>query len=144
MNSTTSGISGRSQSFIRGRGLPALSRTLLHSGQAYYLITVGVNVFSLVFGLNLPPSLHTLFSSPNIALENAMACRVYRALRLGMIRSDFDFGTLDTSRLEFLSFVVRPLPESQNSERSGEELEMGTEEKEPVVHKEEVPAGEMV
>ena|ERR1700676_4151602 len=28
---------------------------------------------------------HTMFSVPNLALENAMACRVYRAVKLGFI-----------------------------------------------------------
>jgi len=35
---------------------------------------------------NLPTIYHSMFSVPNLALENAMACRVYRAVILGFIK----------------------------------------------------------
>ena len=34
---------------------------------------------------NIPTTYPSLFSVPNLALENAMACRVYRAVKLGFI-----------------------------------------------------------
>ena len=34
---------------------------------------------------NIPSIYPSLFSVPNLALENAMACRVYRAVKLGFI-----------------------------------------------------------
>src|SRR5882672_12561570 len=36
---------------------------------------------------NIPAIYHLMFSIPNLALENAMACRVYRAVKLGFIRN---------------------------------------------------------
>ena len=36
---------------------------------------------------NLPVFYHWMFSVPNLALENAMACRVYRAVKLGVIKN---------------------------------------------------------
>jgi hypothetical protein len=36
---------------------------------------------------NIPIIYHSMFSIPNLALENAMACRVYRAVKLGFIRN---------------------------------------------------------
>jgi hypothetical protein len=35
---------------------------------------------------SVPPVYQTMLSVPNLALENAMACRVYRAVKLGLIR----------------------------------------------------------
>lgn len=34
---------------------------------------------------SFPPVLHAMFTVPNIALTNAMACRVFRQLRLGIL-----------------------------------------------------------
>ena len=34
---------------------------------------------------NIPAVQHLMLSIPNLALENAMACRVYRAVKLGFI-----------------------------------------------------------
>ena len=36
---------------------------------------------------NIPAIYHLMFSIPNLALENAMACRVYRAVKLGLIKN---------------------------------------------------------
>ena len=36
---------------------------------------------------NVSTLYHSIFSIPNIALENAMACHVYRAVKLGFIRN---------------------------------------------------------
>ncbi|KAJ7145635.1 hypothetical protein C8R44DRAFT_836822, partial [Mycena epipterygia] len=89
-NSTASGFAGRSRSVVHGKGLPKLSRTLLQSGQLYYLATVGFNILTLAMYLAspVPPVFRSMFSVPNVALENAMACRVFRALRLGFIVPD--------------------------------------------------------
>jgi hypothetical protein len=78
----------RIQSFYKGDGLPRLSKTLLQSGQVYYLATVGLNVATMVMILvpTAPPVYHAFLSLPNIALENSMACRVFRAIHLGTIR----------------------------------------------------------
>ena len=36
---------------------------------------------------NIPTIYHSMFSIPNLALESAMACRVYRAVKLGFIKN---------------------------------------------------------
>jgi hypothetical protein len=36
---------------------------------------------------DIPSVYHAMFSVPNLALENAMACRVYRAVKLGFINN---------------------------------------------------------
>lgn len=50
--------------------------------------TVGLNVATMVMILDpsAPPVYHAFLSLPNIALENSMACRVFRAIHLGTIR----------------------------------------------------------
>ncbi|KAJ6507466.1 hypothetical protein DFH09DRAFT_1375008 [Mycena vulgaris] len=115
LNGMSPGLSGRSRSFIRGQGLPKLSKALLKSGQLYYLqliitryrATVGFNILTMaMFFGSMPPIIHAMFAIPNVALENAMACRVFRALRLGFISSGSDSGK--TSSLALSSFVASP------------------------------------
>ncbi|KAI0795911.1 hypothetical protein C8Q75DRAFT_352091 [Abortiporus biennis] len=78
----------RARAFLSGRGMGHISRTVLMSGQIYYLVTVGMNIFSMVAILtpSFPPVLRAMFTVPNIALQNAMACLVYRQVKLGVIR----------------------------------------------------------
>jgi len=81
---------GRFRSFFQGKGLPAFSQSLLQSGQEYYLITVGGNILTMGMILapaSLPPVFHAMFTVPNMALNNAMACRVYRDIKFGHISS---------------------------------------------------------
>lgn len=46
-----------------------------------------MNILTVVSILapSFPPILHAMFTVPNIALTNAMACRVYRQVRLGLL-----------------------------------------------------------
>ncbi|KAI0795924.1 hypothetical protein C8Q75DRAFT_711126 [Abortiporus biennis] len=76
------------KTFFSGRGMGKMSKTLLHTGQLYYLATVGFNIVAAVIILapSVPPVLRAMFSIPNVALQNAMACRVYRQLKLGIIQ----------------------------------------------------------
>jgi hypothetical protein len=59
--------------------------------------TFGLNVVVIAMVV-VPhsPILHTLFITPHIALESAMACRVFRSLRLGFIM-ETDGGTAQFS-----------------------------------------------
>ncbi|CAL1706593.1 unnamed protein product [Somion occarium] len=79
----------RFASFLDGSGLGHVSRVLLQTGQLYYLATVGMTILNLVtFLSSVPPSFKggsTLFS---IAIQNIMACKVFRLLRLGLLRDD--------------------------------------------------------
>ncbi|KAI0789314.1 hypothetical protein C8Q75DRAFT_807408 [Abortiporus biennis] len=76
------------RTFFSGRGMGKMSRTLLMSGQLYYLATVGLNIVAMavILAPSVPPVIAAMFSIPNVALQNAMACRVYRQLKLGLIR----------------------------------------------------------
>jgi hypothetical protein len=50
--------------------------------------TVGLNIVTMALLLTpakLSPVVHAMFSVPNLALENAMACRVFRKLKLGLM-----------------------------------------------------------
>ncbi|KAI0795904.1 hypothetical protein C8Q75DRAFT_711227 [Abortiporus biennis] len=78
----------RIKAFFSGKGMGHMSKTLLMTGQLYYLVTVGMNIVAMVVILtpSVPPVLAAMFSIPNVALQNAMACRVYRQLKLGLIR----------------------------------------------------------
>jgi len=81
---------GRFRSFFKGKGLPAFSQSLLQSGQEYYLITVGGNILTMGMILapaSLPPVFHAMFTVPNMAINNSMACRVYRDIKFGRISS---------------------------------------------------------
>jgi hypothetical protein len=96
------------KSFWSGDGLPKFSKSLLQGGQLYYsfvtfflilIFFAGASFFHFLFsatiGLNIvavvmlfapvPALFHAMFSIPNIALESAMATRVFRSIRLGTI-----------------------------------------------------------
>ncbi|EPQ53552.1 hypothetical protein GLOTRDRAFT_24191, partial [Gloeophyllum trabeum ATCC 11539] len=78
---------GRMRSFVSGAGFSELTRAVLQGGQMYYLVTVGFNIVTIIGLLApIPATFHALFTVPNLALQNAMACRVYRQLKLGIIR----------------------------------------------------------
>ncbi|KAJ7475498.1 hypothetical protein B0H11DRAFT_2032426 [Mycena galericulata] len=96
LNGTAPGLANRSKSLIRGTSLPIMSKVLLQSGQVFYLTTVSFNILTLVMGIapSVNATFHGIFPMPNIALENVMACRVFRALRLGLLRdNESDFST---------------------------------------------------
>jgi len=74
------------KSFWSGDGLPKFSKSLLQGGQLYYSATIGLNIVAVVMLFAPVPALfHAMFSIPNIALESAMATRVFRSIRLGTI-----------------------------------------------------------
>lgn len=78
----------QTKSFFTGSGLHKLSKALLQSGQAYYFATIGVSIISisLIFNPSIPGPLHAILGTATFALANAMACRVYRAIILGIIK----------------------------------------------------------
>jgi len=91
--------SARVKSFVRGDGLEHLSKSLLQSGQAYYFATIGVGAVSvaLILSPDIPEELHTLLCSVYFALSSAMACRVFRAVLLGIIK-DPNINTVRLAR----------------------------------------------
>jgi len=68
---------------LRGVGLPKFSKTLLQSGQKYYLVTVASNVITVAVILSptVIPTFHILFVLPNLAVVNSMACKVFREVK---------------------------------------------------------------
>jgi hypothetical protein len=97
----------RMRSFIRGEGLPVLAKSLLQSGQLYYLFvikyvsvmgvplivssrsTIPLNVVmvTMVFA-PVSPVYMTMFTVPSIAFESAMACRVFRNVKFSGENAD--------------------------------------------------------
>jgi hypothetical protein len=105
----------RMRSFFRGAGLPSLSRSVLQGGQLYYLFvaihlivdvyqcfssspTIGLNILLVVVILApVSPAYLTMFIIPHIALGSAMACRVFRGLRLGLISDQVQQSTVQST-----------------------------------------------
>ncbi|KAL4246535.1 hypothetical protein ABKN59_009961 [Abortiporus biennis] len=64
-----------------------ISKALLKTGQLYYLVTFGVSVgvaASLMVS-SIPVAYRSMFIIVDILLQNSMACRVYRQLKIGQI-----------------------------------------------------------
>lgn len=55
---------------------------------------------------SVPPIIRAMFSIPNIALQNTMACRVYRLLKLGRISDDPESFTLRSNSIN-LPYIVK-------------------------------------
>jgi len=88
----------RMRSFFRGAGLPSLSRSVLQGGQLYYFPTIGLNILLVVVILApVSPAYLTMFIIPHIALGSAMACRVFRGLRLGLISDQVQHSTVQST-----------------------------------------------
>ncbi|KAJ6454685.1 hypothetical protein C8R45DRAFT_1056778 [Mycena sanguinolenta] len=79
--------------FFGGKGTSTLLRALLQSGQHFYLVAVAANVTLLVVVKlpRLPPVYRAMLAIPAAALDNTMACLVFRRIKFGLVSSD---GTL--------------------------------------------------
>ena len=73
-----------------------------------------MNIFTVisVMSSGFPPLLRAMFTVPNVALTNAMACRVFRQLKLGLIVENNITGV---SGLSQKSGPIQLLPPSQFS-----------------------------
>ena len=77
-------------------------RLLLNHLNIFDSVTVAMNIVTMVLILAPPVGIvfHAAFVIPNVAVQNAMACRVYRQLKLGIIQENaspvvsFSGGTL--------------------------------------------------
>ncbi|PBK78587.1 hypothetical protein ARMSODRAFT_925021 [Armillaria solidipes] len=94
---------GRIRSFVHGKGLPAFSRSLLQSGQEYYLITVGGNI--LTMGMILAPD-----SLP----------AMYRDIKFGRINPSTTFRSTERNK-SLPTFVA-----AKNQRRNISEFETET------------------
>lgn len=54
-----------------------------------YSVTIGLSISTcaMLVAPGLPAVYHATIAIPNLALENAMACRVFRAVKLGHIKN---------------------------------------------------------
>jgi len=69
-------------------------------------VTISFNLLQILLVFTpVPPVFHGMFSVPNIAVENAMACLVFRGLCLGSLSDDYG----DTSELTTLRFESAPV-----------------------------------
>ncbi|KAI0785834.1 hypothetical protein C8Q75DRAFT_722395 [Abortiporus biennis] len=108
------------RAFFSGKGLGRTSKTLLTSGQMYYLATVGLNIVTMAALLTptLSPVYQGMFPSPNLALQNAMAARVYRRLKLGLLVDQPSISTGSKSNVISLNAVRRQADDSRNVQHS--------------------------
>ncbi|KAI0783195.1 hypothetical protein C8Q75DRAFT_469059 [Abortiporus biennis] len=85
--------------FFTGEGMGFLSKALFMSGQIYYLATIGPYILAIIADYN--PSVPTLVKAPltlpSLVLQNAMACRVYRHLKIGRT-VDYSRFTVPTTK----------------------------------------------
>ncbi|KAJ6454651.1 hypothetical protein C8R45DRAFT_1189264, partial [Mycena sanguinolenta] len=86
--------------FFGGTGLSRLSQALLRSGQHFYLVAVAAHIPLLVAVKPLTPVDHTMLAVPVLALINAMACLIFRRIKLGLLSSD---GTSKMPTIDFHS-----------------------------------------
>ncbi|CAL1707959.1 unnamed protein product [Somion occarium] len=98
---------GRLKMFLRGKSMGNVSRALLQTGQMYYLVTVWVNLTTTIILLTslISPTSQAMLTIPNLALQNAMACRVFRLLKLGYIRED---GSTSPTQPNVRTLTFRP------------------------------------
>ncbi|KAK7692644.1 hypothetical protein QCA50_004277 [Cerrena zonata] len=98
--------------FISGRGIGHVSRAILQTGQLYYLATCCVNIASTIvtFGAFGPPQFQGVVLVLNVALQNAMACKVYRILRLNLALGDSSRSTAMSSTLNFAGTPIQSDP----------------------------------
>ncbi|KIJ68387.1 hypothetical protein HYDPIDRAFT_24674 [Hydnomerulius pinastri MD-312] len=114
------------KAFCRGEALPRLSRAVLQGGQQYYLVTTGVNITRCI--LILVPSVSSVYqvtpAVPAVALTSAMACRVFRNLKLEALQ-DTEVGILTTMRFVDVTPVNVHLSKGAEHASAEGDLELG-------------------
>lgn len=55
---------------------------------------------------SVPPIIRAMFTVPSVALQNTMACRVYRLLKLDVIRDVFQPSTLQSNNFH-LPYILK-------------------------------------
>ncbi|KAL4244479.1 hypothetical protein ABKN59_009354 [Abortiporus biennis] len=73
--------------FYRIRAVFFNHRIVVWGGQVYYLATASVNIFTMAFGLapSTSPVYRAIIPVVNIGVQNAMACMVFRQIKLGIL-----------------------------------------------------------
>ena len=91
-----------------------------------YRATVWINIAVLVllFGPGISPVIRTALSVPSVVLQNAMACKVFRLLKLGLIEDDptitISFKTSPDRTRNAVTY------DTQGSSRSGDDIGLST------------------
>ncbi|KAN0100668.1 hypothetical protein V8E55_000652 [Tylopilus felleus] len=80
----TKKLTGWKAVFCKADALPHFSRAIFQGGQQYYAITNGFNItrYTVALSQNISPILQLAPLVPAVALTSAMACRVFRKLKL--------------------------------------------------------------
>ncbi|KAF8151207.1 hypothetical protein K438DRAFT_1432287, partial [Mycena galopus ATCC 62051] len=81
---------GALKTFFTLRALPVVSRNLLFGGQLYYFVALCANLALIgVFAApHIGPIYRGMLTIPIAALNNAMACLVFRKVKFGLIAND--------------------------------------------------------
>jgi len=112
----------RIKMLLRAQSMGSVSTIVLQSGQLYYMATVGINFVAAVVILmpSFPPVYRAMFTFLNITLQNSMACRVYRQLKIGLIR-DLEMSSVEDETLGTIRFATNPAQTnySERRRRSG-------------------------
>jgi hypothetical protein len=84
------------RALIFGDFMPKFSRALLQDGQIYYLTSVSSFLVTVLvfYAESIPVTYRTMFTVPNIAVMNIMACRVFRNAKFGLYKSGISTGTI--------------------------------------------------
>ncbi|KAF7973491.1 hypothetical protein HWV62_14986 [Athelia sp. TMB] len=109
-------LRSRLMSIISGEGLYSLSKSLMRSGQLYYLTTI--IAYFVYLGVKTSPALGSsqiALLSGYIAFTNMMACRVFRGVALGGLEdSPTQLGMSSTRIADVLQ--LGPLSSSQRTD----------------------------
>ncbi|KAJ3506391.1 hypothetical protein NLJ89_g6894 [Agrocybe chaxingu] len=117
---------------VFGDYLPALSKALLHNGQAYFLSTVGINLLTVTIWYidSIPLAYRAMFGMPNIGMMNIMACRLFRNTKFGRFAPVS--STLPT-KMDKTSKNSKPSEFTQNPSASGSNT-VATPLRQPIRH----------
>ncbi|KAK7681925.1 hypothetical protein QCA50_014887 [Cerrena zonata] len=101
----------RLRTFFTGQDTGYISRTLMRSGQLYYLGVIGQHV-AIIMGLvneTNPTTYRAVLIVATVALHNLMACKVYRLLKFDLIDvvSSSDIVTEQYGHNTIPDFAVR-------------------------------------
>lgn len=96
---------------------------------------INIAVLVLLFGPGISPVIRTALSVPSVVLQNAMACKVFRLLKLGLIEED---PTKTISGVRFKTSPDRTRNavtfDTQGSSRSGDDIGLSTLSTTPTKH----------
>ncbi|KAK7685177.1 hypothetical protein QCA50_011540 [Cerrena zonata] len=92
LDSPAEGWKAKTSLLFTGEKMGYISRALLQTGQIYYFVAVSTNIIILAVVLNhsVPIVFKPAVTAPMVALQNLLACRVFRLLKLGSLKTNPD------------------------------------------------------